>query len=236
MLFFLLSFIFYQRHYASAVYMPRSCVCLCLSITTRNSIKTAEWIELGFWHRSFLQPVLCYKEIPVSPKIKGVLKFHHGKSITLSTKLIHGQSRGPHLWWSTRGCWTHRVYYTLVDCNLLTLLLWFLLDSLYKLFVQLCSTWQDFDWHSASHSPSAAAELLVTFSLPPPHTSSPRLKISPQSLSELLRRVPRLGFLKQCKWTSTVILGTLKIHGILAAFWRCYFQWYQEASFQPIKS
>jgi len=29
-------------------------------------------------------------------------------------------------------------------------------------FVQLCSNWQDFDWHSASRGPSAVAELLVT--------------------------------------------------------------------------
>jgi len=33
---------------------------------------------------------------------------------------------------------------------------------LYNLFVQLCS-WQDFDWHSASHGPSAIADFLVYF-------------------------------------------------------------------------
>ena len=31
-------------------------------------------------------------------------------------------------------------------------------------FVQMCSSWQDVNWHSASRGPSAIAELLVIFS------------------------------------------------------------------------
>jgi len=57
--------------------------------------------------------------------------------------------------------WTYIVYYTSVDCNLLTPLLRFVLDLLYDLFIQLCSVWQDFDWHIASRGPSAVAELIV---------------------------------------------------------------------------
>jgi len=30
-----------------------------------------------------------------------------------------------------------------------------------SIFLQLCSSWQDFNWHSVSHGPSALAELLV---------------------------------------------------------------------------
>jgi len=36
--------------------------------------------------------------------------------------------------------WIHSVYYTLVDCNLLTLLLRFVVDLPYNLFTQLCNT------------------------------------------------------------------------------------------------
>ena len=47
------------------------------------------------------------------------------------------------------------IYYTLDDCNPLTPLLVQVVRTL------LCSNWQDFDWHSASRCPSAAAEVFV---------------------------------------------------------------------------
>jgi len=53
------------------------------------------------------------------------------------------------------------VYYTSVDRNTLTPLLRFIVDLLYNLFQDLCSSRHDFDRHSASRGPSAIAELLV---------------------------------------------------------------------------
>jgi len=50
-----------------------------------------------------------------------------------------------------------------VDRNPVTPLLWFAADSLYNLFLQLLSSWQDFVWHSASRGPSTVAELVVQF-------------------------------------------------------------------------
>ena len=38
----------------------------------------------------------------------------------------------------------------------------FVVRSSYNLFLQSCSSWQDFDWRSASLGPSAVAEILVT--------------------------------------------------------------------------
>jgi len=43
------------------------------------------------------------------------------------------------------------VYCTSVSCNALTLLLWLLLNMFYNLFLQLCSSWQDFNWLMVSH-------------------------------------------------------------------------------------
>jgi len=57
----------------------------------------------------------------------------------------------------------HIVYYTLVDCNPLTPLLQFVLDLLYNLFLQLCSSWQDYNWHRSLRGPSVVAELLVCY-------------------------------------------------------------------------
>ena len=45
------------------------------------------------------------------------------------------------------------------------------------LFVQLCSSWQDFNWLKASRGPSAIAELLVVFIL--------KITISPESIISL---------------------------------------------------
>jgi len=39
----------------------------------------------------------------------------------------------------------------------------FVVDLLYDLFLQLFSSWQDYDWHNASRGPSAVAELLVLY-------------------------------------------------------------------------
>jgi len=53
--------------------------------------------------------------------------------------------------------WMHKVYYTLVDCNPVTPLLRFVLDSLYNLFLHRCAAVST----DASRGPSAVAELLV---------------------------------------------------------------------------
>ena len=118
---------------------------------------------------------LCYREILVPSKLRelhsGMLsqtpdlgKFRRGKSMVLSTKLVNGRACWPHLRRSTRRGWTYIVYYRSVDRNAQTPLVPVVLDLLYNLFLQLCSSWQDFDWHSASRGPSATAELLVLFS------------------------------------------------------------------------
>jgi len=129
----------------------------------------------GFWHRGFLRPTsyTVLRENSGNFKNNGtslcnfvpnsaLRKFRHGKSIVMSTKLVDGRACEPHERRSTRHCGTHIVYYTSVDCNPLALLLRSALDLLYNLFLHFCSSWQDFDWHSASRGPSAAAELLVS--------------------------------------------------------------------------
>ena len=47
-----------------------------------------------------------------------------------------------------------------VDRSALIALLRFVFDLLYNLFVQLCSSWQEFDCYSASRGPSAEAQLI----------------------------------------------------------------------------
>jgi len=86
----------------------------------------------------------------------GLRKFCHGKLITSLTKLVHTDSRA---------CWWHlydnrrvvAAYYKSVNSNPLTLLLRFVVDSLYNLFY----CWQDFDWHSTPRGASAVAQFLV---------------------------------------------------------------------------
>ena len=60
----------------------------------------------------------------------------HGRSMVLSTKLVNC---GLHLDGRARRGWTHKVYYTLVDCNPLTPLLRFVLDLSYQLFLHCCA-------------------------------------------------------------------------------------------------
>ena len=49
-----------------------------------------------------------------------------------------------------------------VNRNPLTPLPRFVVNLLHNLFLHLCESWQAFDWHCASHGPSAVAQLLVT--------------------------------------------------------------------------
>ena len=44
------------------------------------------------------------------------------------------------------------VYYMLVSCNAVTLFLRLVVVLLYNLFLQLCSSWQDFSWRRVSRS------------------------------------------------------------------------------------
>ena len=114
---------------------------------------------------------LCYKEIRVSRKMTLLpsetlsqtldpKKFATASRRVLSTKLVNDRSCWPHLRQSTRRGRTH---YTSVDRNAVTPLLRFAVRMLCNLFVQLCSRWQHFEWHSASRGPSVVAEILVIF-------------------------------------------------------------------------
>ena len=92
----------------------------------------------------------------------GVGKYRHGKSIVLLAKLIDGRACGLHLRWSTRCGWTYIAYHTSVDRSSTLTPFRFVVDMLCNLFLQLCSSWQDFYCQSASRGPSAVAELPVT--------------------------------------------------------------------------
>ena len=90
-----------------------------------------------FWHGGFhphiLYCVLCYMEIRVSSKIRYFSlelypklwtgKISQGKSILLSTELVDGRACWQYLRRSTHRGWTHAVYCTSVDRNVLTALL-----------------------------------------------------------------------------------------------------------------
>jgi len=149
--------------YASAVYAVA--LCSCLSATSRSSVKVAERIELvSPMGAPSTCPTLCCKYIQVPPN-KGLYfaaaswlccfnKTHRWSSLWITPAVV-----------DTSTLLIHIVYCTLVSCNPLTPLLWFVLDLLYDFFLQLCSSWQDFNWHSASCGPSAVAELPVLFLL-----------------------------------------------------------------------
>jgi len=94
----------------------------------------------------------------------GLRKFRHTKS---SMYRCYQRTR------QRSACWLHlrrwsapwlnaQVYYTLVDCNLLTPLLQFAMDLSYKLFPHCCAAvGKVFHWHMTSRGPSEVAELLV---------------------------------------------------------------------------
>jgi len=79
----------------------------------------------------------------------------------LSTTMVDGRACVSHLWRSTSRGRSQIVYYTSVDCNLLTALGSNFITSscsgfvTYNLLLQLCSCRQDFNWHSALRGPSA---------------------------------------------------------------------------------
>lgn len=75
-----------------------------------------------------------YLSLELSPKNFGLRKFFHSKCIGLSTPLIHGRACWPHLT-------TVDVFWRLLDVQ--SLLLHFLGNLLYNLFLQLYISWQD---------------------------------------------------------------------------------------------
>jgi len=136
-------------------------------------METTERIEMVLAGRlPSTYPTLCCKEICVSPKLgvlkslwnfvpnSGLRKFRHGKSIALSTKLVDGRARWRHLYETVdESCMA--VYYKSINCSPLTSLLSFAVYLPYNLFLQLRSSWQDFNRLCASRGPYAVAELLV---------------------------------------------------------------------------
>jgi len=150
--------LFTTRRYASAVHAVAVCPSVCRSVRPSEAGIVSKPLDESrwFWARRlpFICFTLCCKEIRVSPKIRVLphwnfvpnsllRKFCHGKSIALSTQLD-----------DSRACWWHlydsRRVMTSVSCNPLTPLLWFVVDLLFNVFLQLCSSLQDFDRHSAS--------------------------------------------------------------------------------------
>ena len=126
-------------------YLPFSCVCpsfhlsVCLSVASQ--LCWNDWMNwAGIWHEGFLPPIphcvvrkfgyvpkLVYFPLGLCPKL-GIIRFFHGQSIVLSTKVVDG-----------RACWRHcggrcvvAVYYTLVNCNRLTPSLQFGMDLRYS--------------------------------------------------------------------------------------------------------
>ena len=78
-------------------------------------------------------------------------------------------------------------YYTYVDSNALTLLLGFVVDLLYNLFLQLCRSWQEFD----------TAELLVIsepsrYSVKTKMKARPHWKFCSRPLSRVLNAISNL--------------------------------------------
>jgi len=126
-----------------------------------RSIKTDGRIELVFaWKLPSTYPTPCCQEIRVSAKIRALPSGILSQTLdlenfaTASRSCCQQNSSTVELVDHTYdGCgWTHIVYYTSVDCSPITPILRFVVNLLYNLFLQLCSSWQDFDWHSALQS------------------------------------------------------------------------------------
>ena len=142
---------------------------LCPSVTSRrSSIETAEWSELVFgWPGNFLWPILLcvggkfgYLQkygylLCIFALNSGLMQYRQGKSMLSSTELIDTWACGSDPPWWTRSEWTHVVYSNYIS----------VVNLLYNLFLRVCSSWQNFDWHSISCSPSAVAELNGRFKL-----------------------------------------------------------------------
>ena len=123
------------------------------------SHKSAERTELAFFVWDFLWSTLhCVARKFVYLQNNGIFlgnfipnsglrKFCCSNSIMLPTKLVTSWVCWSHLRQSTH-CWTLLVYYASVDRNAVTLLHQFVLDLLYNLFLQLCSSRHDFHWQS----------------------------------------------------------------------------------------
>jgi len=101
---------------------------------------------------------VCMSVANIAPISKPHLQNSHNfLQCPSSTKFKDGRACWSHLWRSTCG-YAHTANYTSVDCNALTALL--RLGLLWTLFLQLCNSWQHFDWYSVSCSLSAVEELV----------------------------------------------------------------------------
>ena len=140
--------------------------CVCLSVTSRHCIKSTGRIDLVFGMLASLYPscrvllgnsdlqnkgASLWNFLPNS----ALIKFCRSKSMMLSTKLPSTVKLVDHTYDGRR---VVAVYYRSVDCNPLNSITSICCTAL---FLQLCSSWQDFNWHCASCSLSAVAELLV---------------------------------------------------------------------------
>jgi len=121
----------------------------------RPNVYRNDWTNrAGFWHGGFFPPIpLCVirksgylqngalSSGTLSQTSDLEMKFRHGKSIALSTKLV--------VVVDGRACWRRlydsrrvvAVYYKSTNCNPLTPLLRFVVDSLYSLFLRLTRFW-----------------------------------------------------------------------------------------------
>jgi len=96
-----------MRHYASAMYAVVVCPSVCLSVCHKLVMCGKWWDESsGILARRLLHlSYTVFLKILVPPSTSswnfvtntGHRKFHHGKSIVLSTKLTDGQTCQPHL-------------------------------------------------------------------------------------------------------------------------------------------
>ena len=159
---------FTVSRYTSTVFA----VVICLSVPPPSvrlsqAGTVSEWLVVSScwvlaWKLPSTYPTLCYREIWVSPKIRvlpsGTLSQTRDLDnfATVSQSCCQRNSSTVDLVDHTyKGRWVG------VKRNLLTPILRLVVHLFYNFFLQLCSSWQDFDWHSVSRGPSAVAEFLV---------------------------------------------------------------------------
>jgi len=132
---FILLLVFTVQRYARAMLALALCLSVSISVTHQCFGEIAGWIELvSSMDPSSPYPTLCCREIKVFPKTRYTARRYPHPQLSLARTPLPVDA----LWLDSHSLLLSIHHHALTALRRLV----------YNLFLRLCSSWQDFNWHS----------------------------------------------------------------------------------------